>query len=68
MFIFRKIWRALFPCNHRFKICPFALLPKVYAKSNFSFINKELLKPKTCPIFFLFLVDSFLIATQEIYQ
>ena len=28
MFVFRKIWRALFSCNTRFEIRPFALLPK----------------------------------------
>ena len=27
MFVFRKIWRALFSCYSRFKIRPFALLP-----------------------------------------
>ena len=27
MFVFRKIWRALFSCNTRFEIRPFALLP-----------------------------------------
>ena len=27
MFVFRKIWRALFSWNSRFKIRPFALLP-----------------------------------------
>ena len=26
-FVFRKIWRVLFPCNQCFEICPFALLP-----------------------------------------
>ena len=28
MFVFRKIWRALFSCNNLFKIRPFALLKK----------------------------------------
>ena len=28
MFVFRKIWRALFSWNTRFEIRPFALLPK----------------------------------------
>ena len=28
--IFRKIWRALFSCNTRFEIRPFALLPTDY--------------------------------------
>ena len=27
MFVFRKIWRALFSLNTRFEIRPFALLP-----------------------------------------
>ena len=27
MFVFRKIWRALFSCNTRFEIRHFALLP-----------------------------------------
>ena len=29
MFVFRKIWRALFSCNTRFEIRPFALLPMI---------------------------------------
>ena len=29
MFVFRKIWRALFSCNTRFEIRSFALLPTV---------------------------------------
>ena len=29
MFVFRKIWRALFSCNTRFEIRPFALLPPI---------------------------------------
>ena len=32
MFVFRKIWRALFPCNTRFEIHPLALLPMKYQK------------------------------------
>ena len=27
MFVFRKIWRALYSCHTRFEICPSALLP-----------------------------------------
>ena len=27
MFVFQKMQRALFSCNHRFEIRPFALLP-----------------------------------------
>ena len=27
MFVFQKIWRALFSCNTQFEIRPFALLP-----------------------------------------
>ena len=30
MFVFRKIWRALFFWNTRFEIRPFALLPAIY--------------------------------------
>ena len=30
MFVFRKIWRALFSCNARFEIRPFDLLPTIY--------------------------------------
>ena len=30
MFVFRKIWRALFSCNALFKIRPFDLLPTNY--------------------------------------
>ena len=30
MFVFRKIWRAMFSCNTRFEICPFALLRQYY--------------------------------------
>ena len=33
MFVFRKIWRALFPWNTRFEIRPFALLPTIKAKA-----------------------------------
>ena len=29
MFVFRKIWRALFSLNTRFAIRPFALLPRL---------------------------------------
>ena len=29
MFVFRKIWRALFSWNTRFEICPFTLLPTI---------------------------------------
>ena len=29
MFVFRKIWRALFSGNTRFEICPFTLLPTI---------------------------------------
>ena len=29
MFVFRKIWRALFSCNARFEIRPLALLPTI---------------------------------------
>ena len=32
MFVFREIWCALFSCNSRFEIRPFALLPKTYAR------------------------------------
>ena len=32
MFVFRKIWRALFSRNTRFEIRPFALLPTYYGR------------------------------------
>ena len=32
MFIFWKIWRALFSCNTHFEIRPFALLPTILRK------------------------------------
>ena len=32
MFVFRKIWHALYSCNTRFEIRPFALLPGVCDK------------------------------------
>ena len=31
MFALRKIWRVLFSCYLRFGICPFALLPTIFA-------------------------------------
>ena len=31
MFVFRKIWRALFSCNTRFTISLFVLLPSKHA-------------------------------------
>ena len=33
MFVFRKIWRALFSSNNRFEIPPFALLPTKLCKT-----------------------------------
>ena len=30
MFVFRKIWRALYSCNTRFEILPFPLLPTTH--------------------------------------
>ena len=38
MFIFRKIWRALFSCNTRFEIRPFALLPTISAAGFFKYV------------------------------
>ena len=35
MFVFRKIWHALFSCYLRFEINPFALLP-----THYSFLKK----------------------------
>ena len=32
MFIFWKIWRALFSCNHHFRISPFSLLPAIHIR------------------------------------
>ena len=37
MFVFRKIWRALFSCNTRFEIRIFALLPTNSASKVFNF-------------------------------
>ena len=34
MFVFRKIWCALFSCYLRFEIHPFALLPMNYASNS----------------------------------
>ena len=30
MFVFQKVWWALFSCNTRFEIGPFALLTKIF--------------------------------------
>ena len=35
MFVFRKVWRALFSWNTHFGIRPFALLPTSYVLDNF---------------------------------
>ena len=45
MFVFREIWRALFSCNTRFEIRPFAYYRRV-TKTDISYngkieINKE---------------------------
>ena len=37
MFVFRKIWRALFSCYLRFEIHPFTLLPTICSLSFFLF-------------------------------
>ena len=34
LFVFRKIWRALFSSNTHFEICPFALLPATFVSSS----------------------------------
>ena len=39
MFVLQKVWRDLFSYNHRFEICPFALLA-----ANYSMLHKPLLK------------------------
>ena len=33
MFVFRKIWRAMFSCNTHFETRPFALLPTNYGNT-----------------------------------
>ena len=52
MFVFRKIWRALFSWNTRFEICPFALLPTTwqdelkntqYKKDKYNHYEKKIL-------------------------
>ena len=39
MFVFRKIWRALFSCNTRFGILPFALLQNELANKSLDSAN-----------------------------
>ena len=41
MFVFRKIWRALFSWNTRFEIRPFALLPTKLEEENLVTIQCE---------------------------
>ena len=38
MFVFQKIWHALFPCNLRFEIRPCALSPTTYVLHVFQII------------------------------
>ena len=35
MFVFRKIWRALFSCYLSFEVCSFTLQPMIYVRSNY---------------------------------
>ena len=42
MFVFRKIWRALFSWNFRFEIRPFALLPTKCILEQLSSFEKHL--------------------------
>ena len=39
MFVFRKIWLALFSCNIRFELRPFTLLPVIIIKETFYLSN-----------------------------
>ena len=42
MFVFRKIWRALFSCYLRFEIRPFALSPTIYQFSQDPFHSLQI--------------------------
>lgn len=44
MFVFRRIWRALFSCNRRFEIRPFALPPTICAMLNRTVWEKTITK------------------------
>ena len=46
MFVFRKIWRALFSCNTRFEIHSFALLPTICCEDLIVFSLKLYLKTR----------------------
>ena len=44
MFVFRKIWRALFSSNTRFDIRPFALLPTILINVFFDFYTVNVIR------------------------
>ena len=56
MFVFRKIWRALFAWNTSFEIRLFALLPAIYMLKNISKIMKWAVHSRTKLIVFFPLV------------
>ena len=59
MFVFRKIWRALFSCNTRFEIRPFAILPTIWFNVNSIHVNSIHFKPmKTAKNLFFMLLGG----------
>ena len=46
MFLFQKIWRALFSWNNRFEICPFALLLTFYRTRK----DESVSQPRSHPV------------------
>ena len=50
IFVFRKIWRALFACNRRFETRPFALFPTTTRKRRYYglFTERESVLEKFC--------------------
>ena len=64
MFVFRKIWRALFSWNTRFEIRPFALLPtfRQYQKNiafSILYFFSSVASPTNVQIFISFLFSCF---------
>ena len=75
MFVFRKIWRALFSWNTRFEIRPFALLPtkSQYLRNILEQPNLELIAAEKCvnvgQLFFnLVLIKQLLMQLQQQYN
>ena len=44
IFVFYKIWHALFPSNNSFDICPFALLPTNFVLTNLKSVRQKAVK------------------------